>query len=128
MDSSERCEVILYADDDGYSSVQSYLDALSRTQKQKALSYIDRLVEHGHRLRRPSGDSLGGGTGLYELRPARHRLLYFFESRSCAVIVHAFLKRTDEIPMREIRTALKRKQRHLERMRNDKTGRGLPRL
>lgn len=60
-------------------------------------------------------DNLGGGLGLYELRPDRNRILYCFHRRTQVLLLHAFLKRTDDIPQREIEIALKRKADYLER-------------
>ena len=101
-------EVILYKDDKGNSPVREYIENLSKKQQNKVLAYIDRLAEFGYHLRRPAGDSLGGGLGLYELRPDRHRILYFFHRRAEAILLHAFLKRTEKLPEREIEIALKR--------------------
>jgi hypothetical protein len=58
----------------------------------------------------PFADYLGDRTGLYELRPGRHRVLYFFFVRSKVILLHAFLKKTDEIPKRDIEIALERKE------------------
>ena len=108
-------EVILYQDNKGNSPVQEYIEGLSKQQQNKVLAYIDRLVEFGFNLKRPTADSLGGGTGLYELRPDRNRVLYFFYRRNEIILLHAFLKRTDELPQREIAIALRRKADYLER-------------
>ena len=108
-------EVILYKDDKGNSPVREYIESLSKTQQNKILAYLDRLAEFGFNLKRPTADSLGGGLGLYELRPDRHRVIYFFHRRTEAILLHAFLKRTDAIPQREIEIASKRKADYLER-------------
>ena len=108
-------EVVLYKDDKSNSPVREYIEGLSKKQQNKVLAYIDRLAEFGFNLKRPTADSLGGGLGLYELRPDRHRILYFFHRRTETVLLHAFLKRTNEIPQREIEIVLKRKADYLER-------------
>ena len=61
-------------------------------------------------MRRPFADYLGEKTGLYELRPGRHRVLYFFYIRNKVVLLHAFLKKTNTIPERDIEIALHRKE------------------
>ena len=108
-------KVIFYKDDKGNSPVREYIESLSEKQQNKILAYIDRLAEFGFNLKRPTADSLGGGLGLYELRPDRHRILYLFHRRTEAILLHAFLKRTDDIPQKEIEIALKRKADYLER-------------
>lgn len=102
-------EVILYEDEKGISPVGEYIKKLTEKQQNKILAYIDRLVDLGFNLKRPTADSLGEGSGLYELRPDRHRILYFFHKRTQIILLHAFLKRTEAIPQKEITIALKRK-------------------
>ena len=108
-------EIILYKDDQGFSPVGDYIGSLTKKQQNKVFAYADRLGQFGFNLKRPAADNLGGGLGLYELRPDRHRILYFFHHRSEIILVHAFLKRTDEIPHKEIKIALKRKADYLQR-------------
>ena len=45
----------------------------------------------------------------------RNRVLYCFHRRTQVILLHAFLKRTDDIPQKEIEIALKRKADYLER-------------
>ena len=108
-------EVIFYKDEKDQSPVREYLSSLPDKQQDKIVAYIDRLAQFGFDLKRPTADSLGGGLGLYELRPDRNRVLYCFHRRTQIILLHAFLKRTDDIPQREIEIALKRKADYLER-------------
>jgi len=108
-------EIIFYRDEKGVSPVREYIQALPQKQQDKIIAYIDRLVQFGFTLKRPAADSLGGGLGLYELRPDRHRILYFFCRHKEVILLHAFMKKTDAIPKREIEIALKRKMNYLER-------------
>ena len=108
-------EVIFYKDEKGYSPIREYISSLPKTQQNKIIAYIDRLAQFGFNLKRPTADNLGGGLGLYELRPDRNRILYCFHRRTQIILLHAFLKRTEGIPEREIKTALKRKADYLER-------------
>ena len=99
-------EIIFYKDEKGYSPVNEYLSSLPKKQQDKVIAYVDRLAQFGFNLKRPTADSLGGGLGLYELRPDRNRVLYCFHRRTQVILLHAFLKRTDDIPQREIEIAL----------------------
>jgi len=102
--------VAFFRTENGESPVETYIDNLSEPQKNKVFAYIMRLEEVGYELKRPTGDYLGDKTGLYELRPGRHRIVYYFYARRYIVLLHAFLKRTDEIPVSEIKIALRRKE------------------
>lgn len=100
---------ILFYQEKGLFPVQEYIANLDMEQQNKIFAALKRL-EEGYHLRRPLADSIGGKTGLYELRPGRHRLLYSFHDRVCIVLLHAFLKKTDEIPQKDIELALLRKE------------------
>ncbi len=106
----------MYQDSRGICQVRDYIGHLSKNQQDKVFSYINRLALYGFDLRRPTADSLGSGLGLYELRPGRHRIVYFFYGRAKAVMLSAFLKETDEIPTSEIETAVKRRSDYFKRM------------
>ena len=103
-------EVLYFVDEKGTAPVQDYLKALPSAEKAKVYAYLKHLSEVGYKMRRPFADYLGDKTGLYELRPGRHRVLYFFFVRSKVILLHAFLKKTDEIPKRDIDVALQRKE------------------
>ena len=90
--------------------VEEYIHDLDEVQQNKVFAALKRLEEEGYNLRRPLADSLGGKTGLYELRPGRHRILYSFYERKHVVLLHAFLKKTDEIPQKDADLALVRKE------------------
>ncbi len=107
--------LIAYKDREGRSPLREYTEDLPRNQKAKILAYLAVLEEFGFSLRRPMADSLGSKLGLYELRPGRHRILYFFYDRDTIVLLHAFLKQTDAIPQRELIIALNRKADYLKR-------------
>ena len=93
---------------------ERYIVHLPRQQQNKVTAYLRRLETEGFNLRRPLADNLGHGSGLWELRPGRHRFLYFFHKRVIIVVAHAFLKKTDNIAQTEINLALKRKREYEE--------------
>ena len=101
---------ILFYQEKGSFPVQEYIKALDEPQQNKIFAALKRLEEEGYNLRRPLADSLGSKTGLYELRPGRHRILYSFHERRCVVLLHVFLKKTDAIPQKDIELALVRKE------------------
>ncbi len=68
------------------------------------------LAEHGPSLRLPHSRALGDG--LFELRPRGRsgigRALYCFLLGKRIVMVHAFIKKTQETPDKELKLARKR--------------------
>ena len=103
-------EIYCYTNEDGREPVQEYIENLTEPEQAKVYAYLGHLEEVGYQVRRPFGDYLGAKTELYELRPGRNRILYFFLHRGKIILLHAFLKKTQEIPEREMNTALKRKE------------------
>lgn len=113
-------EIFYYVDEDGAAPVRDYLLALPEGQRAKVLAFIRFLAEEGHRVRRPFADYLGDGTGLYEIRPKPTRVIYYYFDRNRIVLLHAFLKRAQAIPGKDLRIALDRKQKCEELIKCDR--------
>ncbi|HRK61397.1 MAG TPA: type II toxin-antitoxin system RelE/ParE family toxin [Candidatus Omnitrophota bacterium] len=96
--------VVYYMDEKGRNPVWEFIQNLPPDERDKCLEVITYLGEVGEQIRRPIGDYIGNK--LYELRPKQSRVLYFFMLRDYAVLVHAFRKKTDALPKKELRTAL----------------------
>jgi len=68
------------------------------------------LMEHGPDLRLPHSRTFGGG--LFELRPRGRsgigRAFYCFIAERRAVVLHAFIKKSQQTPDRELKLARKR--------------------
>mgnify|MGYP001178292146 CR=1 FL=1 len=107
-------EVLFYQDDRGRAPVVEWLEQLRRTEPiayAKCAAVIQRLVEAGFELRRPTADMLRDG--IRELR-ARHgrlnyRILYFFHGKNVAILAHALTKEK-QVPPDDIDLALRREQ------------------
>jgi phage-related protein len=71
---------------------------------------IELLAEHGPGLRLPHSRACGGG--LFELRPSGRsgigRAFYGFSSVKRIVVLHAFIKKTQQTPERELTLARRR--------------------
>jgi phage-related protein len=71
---------------------------------------VELLIEHGPSLRLPHSRALGGG--LFELRPRGRfgigRAFYCFLLGRRIVVVHAFVKKTEQTPDKELALARKR--------------------
>lgn len=98
--------VVYYIDDRKGNPVWDFINSLPIDERDKCFEYIAYLEKMGEQVRRPVGDYLGDK--LYELRPKQTRILYFFMLKDHAVLVHAFRKKTHEIPDKEMKIAQKR--------------------
>ena len=71
---------------------------------------IELLAQHGPSLRLPHSKAFGDG--LFELRPRGRsgigRAFYCFSIGKRIVVVHAFIKKTQETPDKELKLARKR--------------------
>jgi phage-related protein len=71
---------------------------------------VELLMEHGPNLRLPHSRAFG--SGLFELRPRGRsgigRAIYCFHVGQRVVVLHAFRKKTQQTPERELRLARKR--------------------
>lgn len=71
---------------------------------------IELLAQHGPSLRLPHSKAFGDG--LFELRPRGRagigRAFYCFLLRKRIVVVHAFIKKTQETPDRDLKLARQR--------------------
>ena len=106
-------QVVYYFDEKGGNPVWKFISALPSDEREKCFEYIAYLEDMGEQVRRPVGDYLGGK--LYELRPKQTRIIYFFMLKDCAVLVHAFRKKTNAVPDREIRTAFRNMEDFISR-------------
>ena len=71
---------------------------------------VELLAEYGPSLRLPHSRAFGDG--LFELRPRGRsgigRALYCFMAGKRVIVLHAFIKKTQETPDRELKLARKR--------------------
>jgi len=74
------------------------------------LRLVELLIEFGPDLRMPHSRALGGG--LFELRPRDRegigRALYCYLIGERVVVLHAFMKKTQATPERDLKTARRR--------------------
>ncbi len=95
-----------YEDRKGNRPVQEYMDELMhRTEVNQIAVYMRELKSQGYRLQRPMSAPLR--EGIHELRPGQNRILYGY-NEGVVVLLHAFRKKTQETPIREIDIAVKR--------------------
>lgn len=71
---------------------------------------VELLIEHGPNLRLPHSRALG--EGLFELRPRGRsgigRAMYCFAVGQRVIVLHVFIKKSQQTPDRELKVARKR--------------------
>jgi len=86
--------------------VEKFIRALDKQPQGKLIKTISLLETFGHNLTYPHSKKIVGK--LFELRirgKVEIRVFYAFH-RNRAYLLHAFIKKTEKIPLREIHTAL----------------------
>ncbi|OGJ86989.1 MAG: hypothetical protein A2268_07220 [Candidatus Raymondbacteria bacterium RifOxyA12_full_50_37] len=98
--------------------VKIFIDSLHREQQEKCL-YVFDIVRNFERVPGKFFEKMEGTSGLWEVRVEYggdiFRFLGFFEAGNFLVLAHAFTKKTQKTPVKEIETAEQRKKDHLLR-------------
>jgi phage-related protein len=97
----------MYVNSRGDRPVEEYLGTLEPKHRRKIATHLELLAQEGPNLRRPYADILAGP--IRELRVGlgrlEHRVLYYFVLGDVIILLHAFLKKTDAVPQKEIDVA-----------------------
>jgi phage-related protein len=104
-----------YVDTRGRNPVVEFLETMSKLERVEARNAIRLLLEFGTTLGMPHARPMTGHGKLWELRAGPNRLLYFAYIGRRFVILHAFRKKSQKAPIREIATAERRMADFLER-------------
>ena len=96
------------------------MDTLSDKQTEKVFFVLD-LIEQLDRVPREYFKKMQGTDDIWEVR-VQHgnnifRLLGFWDGSDIVVLNHAFTKKTQKVPRKEITVAEQRKQDYLKRKR-----------
>ena len=103
-------KVEFYPPGSDVSPVADFLDSLPLLVLTKVRHVLRLLQEFGPQLRQPYSKKLTGYSKLFELRTSGSspiRLLYTV-SKGKFIILHGLVKKTNQTPAREIKTALSR--------------------
>ena len=91
--------------------MKAFLDGLAVHAKAKVYAALEMLATEGNRLQLPRSRALGAG--LFEMRIAHpegpFRILYCFLPGRRILLLHAFVKRTEQIPAQDLEIAKGRK-------------------
>ena len=115
-------EIQFYKDKNGQSEIIDYLDELkdqSQTSKaakinrEKILTYLKALADYGTRIRSPIVKHISGS--LWELRPLKNRIFFFYWKDNKFVLLHYYIKKSQKAPKKEIDKAYNNLKDFLER-------------
>ena len=114
--------VEFYEDKNGVSEVRDYLIKLSqesevdknaRINRDKIFAYIKALEEYGTRIGKPIVKHIEGN--LWELRPLKNRIFFFYWKDNKFVLVHHYIKKSQKAPKKEIKKAMNNIKDWIER-------------
>lgn len=106
-----------YIKRNGKSPIKDWLTTLYQTDQKryaKVAAYIDVLAQLGFSAGEPYIKYLRQEK-IWELRPARDRILFFAAQKDSFVLLHAFMKKTQKTPKSELTKAIKEKNDFLSR-------------
>ena len=112
INSNKKFNIIFYEDDTGYSQIYDFLEKLraksktdkdARIQYRQIVLYIDLLSKNGLNLSTEIIKHIEGN--IWEMRPGKNRILYFYFRDNTFVLLHQFIKKTQKTPTREINQA-----------------------
>lgn len=108
-------QIEFFADSDGRSPVIAFINTLPAEERVKIRNQLRLLQEFGIQLGMPQARPLTTHKPLWELRPMPNRLIYVAMTGRRFVVLHAFKKKSQKTPPKEIRIAEKRFEILLER-------------
>lgn len=107
-------DIRFYRDPDGVQPAKEYLKDLqkqngknARIQARQIASYIQLLAEYGLSLSRNIIDKVNDKYNIWELRPGSNRVFFVAWINGMFVLLHAFPKKTQKTPKREIERAIR---------------------
>ena len=118
MAESSRWNLEFFREKDGSLPVGEWLESLPTNVRAKMAAVIEKLAVYGPTLDFPYSCQVEGR--LRELRTrigkSRYRVLYCFDSRRTAILLHGFQKNSAAIPAQDMQIGMRRMQAHFERI------------
>jgi phage-related protein len=96
----------LYEDNRGMRPVGDFVVSLTESDRAIVKAKFAYLLNRGNQLREPFTKSLGDG--LFELRAQAYRIFFCFKPGNRIVLLHAFRKKSQSTPQRDLALARKR--------------------
>ena len=111
-------KIKFYRFETGKCPVEEYFDSLTNKQFEK-VSFVLDIIEQLDIVPRKFFKKLQNTDEIWEVRVQQgnniFRILGFFDGKDLVVLNHAFTKKSQKIPQKEIDTAEKRKQDYFNR-------------
>jgi phage-related protein len=111
-------EVVFYRTESGDCPVEAFLDTLSAKQAQK-VTWVMKLIEDLEVVPGKYFKKMTGTDDIWEIRIQSgnniFRILSFVEANNLVILNHAFQKKSQKTPKKEIAIAEARKKDHLLR-------------
>lgn len=104
----QKWKIEWYVDNRGANLVLDYVNGLINQEQAKIRNHLRLLREFGVKLGMPQAKPISGHKPLWELRPFPNRLIYFAHTGHRFIILHAFRKKQQKIPKKEIAIAKQR--------------------
>jgi phage-related protein len=113
-------EIILYCFESGKCPVEEFFDSLTQKQFEKTAFVLD-LIEQSDIIPHEYFKKLKGTDEIWEVR-IRYgnnifRLLGFFDTNNFIILNHAFTKKSQKTPKKEIEIAEQRKKDYFKQKR-----------
>lgn len=122
VNSYKKFEIEFYTDQNGRCDISDFIDELdskaetnkdARVQLRQVLFCIDMLSRNGNNLSTNIAKHINDE--IWELRPGKNRVLYFFQKNDKYVLLHHFVKKTQKTPKKEIKKAKKEMLDYIDR-------------
>jgi phage-related protein len=111
-------KISLYRTEAGKCPVEEHLDSLTDIETTK-ISWVLKLIREIDHIPSKYFKKLVNTKEIWEVRinvgKNTYRLLGFFHGRELIILTNSFQKKTQKIPLNEIKLAEKRKKEYLER-------------
>lgn len=106
-------EIEYYKTPSGQEVIKDFIDTLQEAAQAKLGRQLDLLEQYGYELGMPHAKALGDGLMELRVRGKRGsqevRVFYVFVLRNRIYLLHAFIKKTQTTPKKELEIARKRK-------------------
>ena len=119
-----KFSIEFYETEQGDIPVEQFLLSLDKTMRAKLLGIMEILQEKGNLLREPYSKHLEDG--IFELRGKVgtdiSRALYFFARDGRIIFTNGFVKKTQKVPVAELKRAKKYRKDYRERCERHEKG------
>ncbi len=110
---------IQYYSKDNSCPIHDFMKSIPKKDLAKILREVDLLQEFGYKLGMPHVKKMKGSDDIWELRikmaSNNYRIFYFTLKENTYLMLHAFLKKSNKTPTKELNKAINYKNEFLER-------------